>query len=1195
MLRTIVALGALAHANAQCGPDDIQHVHSVCCPAANSCANDLPATCSGDCSSVFLDFADQCQDLINSNPATQQSFSAFAAQCRASFGACATDANCGSNAVCLNMLGCTVPPCSRCLCSQGYEGDGHTCTIAPPPPPPPAPDILSSRTAPTPITAGATVDGEIQRAGHPGFYTLTVTTGVAYTITVTLGDLDDSVLEVWKGPRNAPTLAARNDDANGGLGSQVDWTPSSPGEYFIIVRGFSQTQRGSYTITIATDSGPNPDHGGDGNGDPCSATGAVLSRPSGNIDFSHSYSSNTHCSWKITCRGHGHNPHVHFTAFDTEANFDFLSLYSGESATSPPIDGIPPRGLSGTMPATTDYESATNSMYLQFTSDGSVAGQGFSLRYDCGRAAPPPPPLPDMPAVPIRVGQTLTGTLQHAGDINFYTFQATAGTSYEISTELTTLPDSVLVLYGSDRSTELAENDDGPEGPPGSPHNTASYLVWSAPSTGTFYIAVRGFDPSQHGGFSLTLASGSTPGGAGSACSAAGSTLSNGHGSISFTADMYTNNAHCDWRVTCPRPGMRAAVTFRRLDVEQGFDNVKMYEGTVATGTLLGTLTGTLPDDPNARHFEATGQSMLVEFTSDASVGGNGFEAQYSCAHTAPPNTGPTDQDCTPVRVNSDRPTEGHVDATAPTAYFCLTATAGATYDLTVTLGTLQDSVMDLYGADRRTSIAHNDDSQGSLASFIQWTAPSAGTFYIGVRGFQPQLAGDFSLDVTQETDGHGNGDAGHSDSPCLRADGTGGSILARRAGTIVYSADSADCQDNCQCDWTIQCHDDQVPSVTFTAFQTEAHWDFVHLFDGPNADATEVVPGGLSGGPGNGAPPPGQSYSATQSSMLIEFTSDQSLSGANNFQASFECGPPAGQPPAPPAMALPCSPTSCAGTPVDGSITSGPMRYSFSAAAGTTYQIRVVLDTLPDSVLDLYAADGVTQLAENDDYGASLASYIEWTAPRAGTYIVQVRGFSPSEQGGFTVSVTAAAGSGPDPSSHGGGDPCADGSVAELGGDSGTMSYQPAGNYGNGQTCIWHTSCRDPTQVPTFTFTALDTENGWDFVSIKDGPAPCTDCDPVAHVSGAMAELDQRSYQVSGNDMTIVFTSDNSVGGSGFAGTYSCAAPQGGGDCNDHIEQLSGVGACDNYLAQGYTCEQRFCPTCSFSHMCDRTCGICH
>ena len=163
---------------------------------ANSCANDLPSTCSGDCSSVFLDFADSCQSLITSNPATAASFSAFAAQCRAGFGVCHADTDCGTNAVCLNMLGCTVPPCSRCICQQGYEGDGHTCTVAAPPPPPPAPEILGSRTQPTPILPGAEVHGAIAGRGQPGFYSLTVTTGVAYTITVTLGSLDDSVLEV---------------------------------------------------------------------------------------------------------------------------------------------------------------------------------------------------------------------------------------------------------------------------------------------------------------------------------------------------------------------------------------------------------------------------------------------------------------------------------------------------------------------------------------------------------------------------------------------------------------------------------------------------------------------------------------------------------------------------------------------------------------------------------------------------------------------------------------------------------------------------------------------------------------------------------------------------------------------------------------------------------------------------------------
>ena len=96
-------------------------------------------------------------------------------------------------------------------------------------------------------------------------------------------------------------------------------------------------------------------------------------------------------------------------------------------------------------------------------------------------------------------------------------------------------------------------------------------------STGVFYIAVRGFDPSQRGGYSLTLASGTGPGGPGGACSPPGATLSNGHGSISFSADQYTNNARCDWHITCSAPGTRATATFRRLDTEQNFDNVNLY------------------------------------------------------------------------------------------------------------------------------------------------------------------------------------------------------------------------------------------------------------------------------------------------------------------------------------------------------------------------------------------------------------------------------------------------------------------------------------------------------------------------------------------------------------------------------------------------------------------------------------------
>eukprot|EP01045_Picozoa_sp_COSAG04_P020141 COSAG04_NODE_2031_length_4967_cov_44.282251_1_plen_1200_part_00 len=1196
LARALASAAVLSTSAAQCGPDDIEHVHEVCCPTANACAQELPQTCSGACSSTFLDFNDQCSDLINQNPQTAASFQQFANQCRQSFGACNSNNDCGSNAVCLNMLGCTRPPCSRCLCQQGYEGDGHTCSVAPPPPPPPAPDILGSNTRPTAVNAdGAETDGSIGRGGQVGFYSLNARAGTAYTITVELGDLDDSVLEIWKGPRNSPTLAAMNDDANGGLGSQVDWTPDSAGTYFIIVRGFSPSQRGSFTLTVATDSTPaRPGGHGNSNGDPCNG-GAVLHQASGAIDFSHSYNSNAQCTWEIVCRGRDRHPSIDLTDFDTEANFDFLTLYSGSDAHSQPI---PDGRISGSMPATTHYTSEANSMFLTFTSDSSIAGNGFALRYTCGGNARPIRPA-QQAVQAIRVGQTLQGNLAHPGDIQYYSFTAQAGTAYTISTELSTLPDSVVLIYDQDRTTELAQNDDGPEGPPGTPHNTASYLEWTAPRAGNFFIAVRGFDPSQRGMFTLTLAGAGGAGGGGDPCQG-GTQISNGHGSISFTAAQYTNDAHCDWTITCPQPNSVASITFRRLDTEQHFDQVQMYDGPTPQSPLLGALSGNLPDEPAQRHIAAHGNTMLVEFTSDSSVGGNGFEAQYSCGRVAGPGQGPSQSSCDHVRVNSDRPQTGNVDNGHPIKFFCLDAQEGSVYDLTVTLGTLQDSVMDVCNAGDRQcgsnsdgagSLAHNDDGQGTLASFIQFTAPTTGTYYIAVRGFQPQLEGSFTLDVTQETDGHGNGDAGHSDSPCLREDGTGGSTLARRSGVIAFTSEM--CQDGCQCDWRIQCHDDQVATVHFPRFQTEAHWDNVQLYDGGSTDARAIAPGsGLSGGQGSGAPGPQQRFTATQATMLIEFTSDQSEHATNAFNAEFTCAAPADRPPAPPAQRI------TLGTATSGNVRNGPVRYSFQASGGSTYQMEVVLDSLPDSVLDLYDKDGSTQLAENDDYGASLASYIEWTAPSDGTYFVAVRGFSPNEQGTFSLTVTeggSGPGGGGDPSS-GGGDPC-QGDGATLGGNTGTLSYMPAGQYSNNADCSWHFSCSESGTVPTFTLTQMDTEGGWDWVDLFDGAHPDTSSDePVGHLSGGLADLTQLSYQARSSAMTIHFTSDNSVGGAGFEGTYSCAAPAGhGGDCMDHIEELSGVGACEQYMAQGYTCDLRFCPTCSFAHMCDKTCGICH
>jgi hypothetical protein len=72
------------------------------------------------------------------------------------------------------------------------------------------------------------------------------------------------------------------------------------------------------------------------------------------------------------------------------------------------------------------------------------------------------------------------------GDEDWFSFTAEMGVDYVFETVLGTLGDSVLWLYDSDGVTELDFNDDYVD--------LESRIEWTAPSNGTFYLAVGGYD-----------------------------------------------------------------------------------------------------------------------------------------------------------------------------------------------------------------------------------------------------------------------------------------------------------------------------------------------------------------------------------------------------------------------------------------------------------------------------------------------------------------------------------------------------------------------------------------------------------------------------------------------------------------------------------------------------------------------------
>ncbi len=101
-------------------------------------------------------------------------------------------------------------------------------------------------------------------------------------------------------------------------------------------------------------------------------------------------------------------------------------------------------------------------------------------------------------AAHAEIGEAVPGTIDHDGDVDFFTFWAVQGEHYQIDVALGTLADSIVTLYASDGS-ELEFNDDYGD-------TTASRIQWRADFSGDHYLAVESF-ASGTGTYSLTVAS----------------------------------------------------------------------------------------------------------------------------------------------------------------------------------------------------------------------------------------------------------------------------------------------------------------------------------------------------------------------------------------------------------------------------------------------------------------------------------------------------------------------------------------------------------------------------------------------------------------------------------------------------------------------------------------------------------------
>ncbi len=103
----------------------------------------------------------------------------------------------------------------------------------------------------------------------------------------------------------------------------------------------------------------------------------------------------------------------------------------------------------------------------------------------------------------VQTDTTLIGDIEVPVDQDWFEFTGQAGIQYTFETALLSISDTSLTLYDTDGVTPLAFDDDSGTG-------LASLLNWTAPSQGTYYIAVRGFDI-ETGAYSLSMSDTAVP------------------------------------------------------------------------------------------------------------------------------------------------------------------------------------------------------------------------------------------------------------------------------------------------------------------------------------------------------------------------------------------------------------------------------------------------------------------------------------------------------------------------------------------------------------------------------------------------------------------------------------------------------------------------------------------------------------
>ncbi|XP_046392545.1 cubilin-like [Ischnura elegans] len=349
------------------------------------------------------------------------------------------------------------------------------------------------------------------------------------------------------------------------------------------------------------------------------ACGGTLRGLTGILQFpaagTEKYPHSSNCAWLlVTNRTQVLN--ITFTKFHLEESpscqYDWLQIHDGRGAG----DHMIGRFCGSNKPKGGNIISTRNALYLWFRSDHSVDSDGFEVLWNsinpvCGgrietnsHGSVQSPGSPGTYPINRDCYWQLIVPLGNRIQLNFYTLQIEAHPNCSY--------DFLEIRDGLDPTSPLLNK---------YCNSTLPAPIVTSGSHALLYF--HSDESASDYGFQLTFSKvPGIPGCGGLHTTPSGEIISPN------SPNDYSHNVNCQWIIRVPI-GERVKIIFTRFNVEDSrgcrFDFVEIRDGNDETSPLMSRLCGNIVPRP----LVSSGNTIMIQFTTDASVSGKGFHLRY--------------------------------------------------------------------------------------------------------------------------------------------------------------------------------------------------------------------------------------------------------------------------------------------------------------------------------------------------------------------------------------------------------------------------------------------------------------------------------------------------------------------------------------------------------------------------------------